>query len=500
MNKYVKAPNNISFKDCQNNNFKLSASLYKKLTMKNKHFKPVSDFFSRDLTRRDLGTEIGSLSYIDKSTHYFLRTKALQEHSFIPEITSESALPMRPVDFENMNLKKGDLLISKDSNVGEIVVLEKDYPNYMLSSAIYRLPVVDKWKYYLLAMLKHDIFREQLDSIVPKGATIRHAKTLFLNCLIPLPNKNEKNVIEYISVLTKAVVEKERLIKERYEKALSLIESELLENQGRKQFSYRLPMYSEIVESKRLDASLYSEYFQKEMFKIKNYKKGSVNIYELGFKLSRGQNLQVSNIGHSIYTSDYIKHFYKLILPKFLSKYGIPEKIEYLGNKNTLKTLEQGDLIFGAEGFEKGRSMVVLEEQDRVITNIHGITIQHKNKDINLSVFVKLFLDYLRNKGLIDLYAVGGNGGSLAQKYWESIPFPLFPEEKRFEIAKIYNDCKCIYNYKACTLANFAKNDAMFNENAGIYELDKSLKNLKTILNKAIDKIVNDEDVDIAFC
>ena len=77
--------------------------------------------------------------------------------------------------------------------------------------------------------------------------------------------------------------------------------------------------------------------------------------------------------------------------------------------------------------------MVVLEEQDRVITNIHGITIQHKNKDINLSVFVKLFLDYLRNKGLIDLYAVGGNGGSLAQKYWDSIPFPLFPEEKRFE-------------------------------------------------------------------
>lgn len=31
-----------------------------------------------------------------------------------------------------MNLKEGDIIISKDSNIGEIVILDKDYPNYML--------------------------------------------------------------------------------------------------------------------------------------------------------------------------------------------------------------------------------------------------------------------------------------------------------------------------------------------------------------------------------
>lgn len=499
MNKYVKSPDCISFKECKKNNFKLSSSLYTKFTMKNNHSKPVSEFLSRKLTNSDLGTEIGSLSYIDKSTHYFLRTKALQEHSLIPQIARESALPMRPADFENMNLKKGDLLISKDSNIGEIVILDKDYPNYMPSSAIYRLPVENKWKYYLLAMLKHDIFREQLDAVVPKGATIRHAKTLFLNCLIPLPNKNEKKVVEFVSVLTKAIVKKEILIQKRYEKALSLIENELQENQSRKKFLYQLPMYSEIIESKRLDTSLYSEYFQKEIFKIENYKNGSRNIYELGYDLSRGQNLQISNIGHSIYATEHVKNFYTLVLPKFLSKYGTIENVEYLGNKNSLKTLKQGDLIFGAEGFEKGRSIVVLEEQDKVITNIHGITIQHEEKDINLSIFVKLFLDYLRNKGLIDLYAVGGNGGSLAKKYWDSIPFPMFPKEKRLEIVRMYHNCTCAYNYKNFTLDNFATEDTLINENAGIYELDKSLKHLKVILNKTIEKIVNDEDVKIDF-
>lgn len=499
MNKYVNAPDCISFTDCQKNNFKLSPSLYAKFAMKNNCSKPVFEFLSRKLSNSDLGIEIGSLSYIDKSTHYFLRTKALQEHSFIPQISRESALSMRPADFENMNLKKGDLLISKDSNIGEIVILDKDYPNYMPSSAIYRLPVENKWKYYLLAMLKHDVFREQLDAVVPKGATIRHAKTMFLNCLIPLPKKNEKKIVEFVSILTKAIVEKEILIQKRYEKALNLIENELQKNQKKETFFYRFPMYSEIIESKRLDASLYSEYFQKEIFKIKNYKNGSRNIYELGYDLSRGQNLQISNIGHSIYATEHEKNFYTLMLPKFLSKYGTIEKIEYLGNKNFLKTLKQGDLIFGAEGFEKGRSIVVLEEQDKVITNIHGITIQHLENDINLSIFVKLFLDYLRKKGLIDLYAVGGNGGSLAKKYWDSIPFPVFPKEKQLEIVRMYHNCACVYNYGKFTLDNFIAEDSLTNASAGIYELDKSLKHLKGILNKTIEKIVDDEDVKIDF-
>ena len=47
----------------------------------------VKDFLKRDLQRKDLGVEVGSLNYIGQSTHYFIRTKALQSHSFLPEIT-----------------------------------------------------------------------------------------------------------------------------------------------------------------------------------------------------------------------------------------------------------------------------------------------------------------------------------------------------------------------------------------------------------------------------
>lgn len=116
-----------------------------------------------------------------------------------------------------MNLKEGDIIISKDSNIGEIVILDKDYPNYMLSGALYKLPVA-KYKYYLLAFIKHPIFREQLDFMVPKGATIRHAKTLFLDCKIPLPNTHVDETIRFIELLTQAIINKERLIRERHEK------------------------------------------------------------------------------------------------------------------------------------------------------------------------------------------------------------------------------------------------------------------------------------------
>lgn len=212
---YVGTPKSISFKSIVSKDYTLSSSQYKELIMKNTNFLYVKDFLTRDLERKDLGDEVGSVNYIGRSTHYFIRTKALQENTYLPEITSETALPIMPKVFKDMKLKKGDILISKDSNIGEIAILDKDYPNYMLSGAIYKLPIVDK-KHYLLAFIKHPIFRQQLDVLVPKGATIRHARTLFLDCKIPIPNSNTSKVIEYVESLMKAIINKEILIKERH--------------------------------------------------------------------------------------------------------------------------------------------------------------------------------------------------------------------------------------------------------------------------------------------
>ena len=58
--------------------------------------------------------------------------------------------------------------------------------------------------------------------------------------------------------------------------------------------------------------------------------------------------------------------------------------------------------------------------------------------ELKKGIYIKQILDYYRSKGIIDMMSVGGNGGSLAQKYWKNIIFPNFSEQKLNELTKLY--------------------------------------------------------------
>lgn len=500
-NSYVKTPTAISFSHIVEKDFTLSSSQYMDLVMPNQNFLFVRDFLSRPLQRKDLGVEVGSLNYIGQSTHYFLRTKALQQHSFLPEITSETALPIMPNCFVKMNLKKGDLIISKDSNIGEIVILDKDYPNFMLSGALYKLPVSER-KYYLLAFIKHNIFREQLDFMVPKGATIRHAKTMFLDCKIPMPNYNTEYTIKFIELLTQAIINKEQLIKERHEKILQLIEQELLSNQKPNKFKFELPRIKEIEEVGRLDTGMYCEEYKRLNFLIKNYAYGNNPITKINsgkVSITRGQNLQESNIGKSIYSDIPIKNFYRLCLSKEFNHYSTVEKFYYIGNPLKLKEIKQGEIIFSCRG-DMGRSIIFCKNVNNTITNIDNVHISFDGQELYRSIFVSQFLTFLKIKKYISKIAITGSGADSFTIYqFELLDIPNFPEEKQKEIALLYHDPTSIYQADTFTLDNFLEQDNAFNETAGIYELDKTAKQLKEILNRAINDIINDRKVQIRF-
>ena len=493
---YIRIPRQITLSEIIKNNYSFSSLNYIKVDIKNNNSHFLRDLLDRNLLSSDKGLEVGSQSYISKSNFYFIRTKGLQSESLLPSFTSESVVPILPISFKNMNLREGDIIISKDSNIGETIILDKDYPNYMLSGGLYKLPL-SKNKYYILGFMKSDFFKTQLNFMASKGSTIRHAKTLFLDCKIPFPNgKNSLNIINYFEILVQALINKEQEIIFKYNQINQLINQELNNGQKSNNFKFEYPTLEELLSMNRINAGIYSEYFKKQEFKIRNYKLGYKNIEELGFNISRGQNLQISAIGKSIYSDIKKPDFYTLILPKNLSLFGTVKKYEYLGNSNKLKTLKAGDIIFGAEGFEKGRSMVVFEDKDNSITNIHGITLNHSQNDITLSIFVKCFLDYLRNIKLIDLYAVGGNGGSLAQRYWDSISFPNFPHGVQKDIEKLYY---FVLPYKDISMQNFLEEDKKWNKMAGLFQIDESRVKIKEHLDKIINNIIEDKDIDIDF-
>lgn len=496
---YIDIPLYTTFNDISSKNFSLSATQYKSFCIKNKNIVTVRDFLSRDLERSDLGSEVGSEAYVEDSNYFFIKTKALQAETYLLEINKESVQSITPASFINSNLKKGDLLISKDGNVGEIAILDKDYPNTMLCGGIYKLPVAIK-KYYLLAFIKNNIFRQQIDFLVPRGSTIRHGKTKFLDCLIPMPNKNSSNTIKYVELLMEAIVNKEIEIKNKHEKILSAIHEELENNQLEHTFKYALPSIKDIEQLDRMDSSLYSESFKRKEFLITNYKCGYTSLTELGYYGVRGTSLENNFIKNRIDSVDYVDGFYKLIIPTNISKYGTVSKITYIGTSTRLKTIKTGDIIFGGEGYGKGKSFVVLEEDENIATNYHGIRIVcTSDEPISSKIFVKCMLTYLREKGLIDCYGVGGNGGHFAPAYFHLAKIPNFPEHVKQEIINLYHNPQVIFDTSTTTLENFLEYDKKFNLNAGIYELDKSMKHLQSKLEQAIECIADDEEVDISF-
>ena len=149
MANYIDVPSFTTFDEIAQKDFSFSASQYKTFCCKNKTLVPVSAFLSRDLTRNDLGVEIGSDAYVEHSGYYFIKTKALQSDTYLLSINKDSVQQMSPRVYVNMNLRKGDLLISKDSNVGEIAILDKDYPNTMLCSGIHPMADISHFIFFL---------------------------------------------------------------------------------------------------------------------------------------------------------------------------------------------------------------------------------------------------------------------------------------------------------------------------------------------------------------
>lgn len=487
----------VRFNDISINNSNLAPSQLEILSIPNENTQFVRDFLVRSLQKKDNGIEVGSANYIADSYKFFVKAKALQSHSFIPIINEETVSPIRPQVFCKCDLKESDIIISKDSNIGEVVMLDRDMPNHMLSGALYKLPVKDK-KYYLFAFLKHSYFLKQLDVMTPKGATIRHAGKRFLNCKIPLPAQSNKNeIVEYVETLVKSIIAKEREIKDKYLKILHEIGVEIKNNQNAAKFTSVVPKYLDVLSSGRLDASVYSEELKKIEFSVENYINGYETLKDMGYHAVRGPNLAVSIIGETIYTNAPSPNFYKLIQPTDISVYGTIYKERYLGNRSKLPTLKEGDIIFGAEG-NIGKCLVLCEEMNNAVTNYHGMSITiEEDRPLREKIFISLFILYLREKNYFEYYSVGGQGGSFGKEKVENIIIPCFPPQVVKDLVRLYYSNE---KFPFCnSLCDFRKSDAEWTREAGLFELSKMSSRLKTKLNLALDCIVNNKDVLINY-
>lgn len=496
---YLAIPREIGIDEIRQKKFSWSPHMYRKIKMPTNNFKSLRELLDYQ-NPFDKGIEPGSMWYMDRSTHYFIRTRALQKHSCLLYDQGEAIIPINPNVFKYYDLCDGDILLSKDSNVGECIIIDgDDYKNYMFSGGIVRIhPIIDK--YYLFSFLKNPLFKKQLIIETPRGATIKHAKSLWLDCLIPFPVGNDNLTIKYISVLTQAIIEKERAIKNRCNEIHQFFNLEINSQQKEKgylTYSYSYPNFNEVNNIGRMDAAIYGSDYKNKIIKLLNYKYGTKSPKQMGLEVTPGPSLEIKIIGTRVDSRNYKPGFYSLILPTNISQYGTMLEIPYLGTPKKLPLLNPGDIIFGESGSH--RSTVLIKHEGAFTTNAHGLYARHKDDDTTISIFFRCYFDWLYKNGIIDLLSVGGSGGHFSPVYFNDfIQVPDFPRNKQEAIARLYhndvNPPKDEY-----TLDSFVSWHRKWNQDLGIFELDLEMKNLRQMLAKVQDMVIKGEEFEVLF-
>lgn len=217
---------------------------------------------------------------------------------------------------------------------------------------------------------------------------------------------------------------------------------------------------------------------------------------KLGIRSRRGPNLAVSVIGKALYSDTPKSGWYELIRPVNISEYGTVGAREWLGSPKKLPVVSPGDLILGCEGFEKGRSLVLVEAPERCTTNFHGTVLFWPGAELWQTVFIRCFFAYLRAHGVIDWVGVGGSGGHMSPEYFDHLPFPRVPDKEQQRIARLYHN-PCTPPARKLTLTNFVSWHQEWDETLGIWELDREMKALQAELAAVQEKIIAGRSVQL---
>ncbi len=468
-------PTEVKFSEIKKN-VSLSPNNYKKLTIRNTHRHTIS-FYMDSNNPYTKGIEPGSNAYVPKSKQVFLRNSCINDIQF--SVDKDKYLYLNPNYYSGSMINDGDMLFCIDANIGDCCLFISDNEEIAFSSGMIKLNFQqEKYKYYVMAFMCDDYFREQLKAKTPKGATIRHSKGLFLECEIP--DCPQEWVYSMMEALIRNISYSEHSANTKLRKSEKLIEEEVCKHE----YNYINPSFQELNAKLRLDSGIYSNTVYQWRENIKRYVHGYSSLSGFGFKLKRGPNLAKRDLGRSIQTDTYRKGYSVLIYPSDISASGYILEVSYLGARNPIWYLDEKDILFATEG-TVGKTFAVCDETMHFTTNFHGTIIHptRKNIPIKKSIFLALYLNFMRYNKVFEKMSVGANGGSFAVGYWDNVIIPNVDDNFMDVLANLYN--------KKGNL-NPAIFNAMAIDDVGIYQLNAFLIKCKALLKCLCNDIKND--------
>ena len=470
-------PREISFSYINKVN-SLSPSNYSKTDILNTCQVEYAEYLDSDIPY-NTGIEPGSSAYVPKSNIQYIRNSCIDVYNYRTQHTKN--LYLNPNYQYNSVIDNEDVLLCKDANIGQTgVFLKETDAIYIYSSGILKLNFVsEEMKYYCLAFMRDEYFFNQLDTLTPKGSTIRHSGDNFLKCKIPEITKSVTAVLPVIKKLIRNICYSEMFSNEKMLKAIKLFAEEL-QCEG---FQYSEPNINTILSVHRLDAGYYSEIVESCDYSVRNYKNGYTSIEGYGYSIRRGPNLAKRDLGRSKKSKIFKKGYHTLVYPSDISDSGYILKSIYLGARNPVWFLKERDILFSAEG-TVGKVFAICNDKIKFTTNFHGIIITPKLKTITIdkSIVLALYLNYLRAIDYLNHISVGGQGGSLAVNYFDKIKIPKFPTSFRAVVSQLYhNDTQLspiIFNSEVLT-------------KAGVFELNQFRVVCSEVLNRIVSDIKN---------
>lgn len=501
---YIKELNYI--KEFQTQSFakySLSPRDYRVLNRKNENVVILKNLL--DKNKEYQGKSITSEAYTHFTSPYrFIKTGNINSPFLLDETSIDY---MIPYEGKGSYPKYNDVLIAKDGNgdgLGEACIYRKENKNNtdMISNEVHALRIKKEYLYYVFAFLKSTYFKSFFDLNTAQGSTMRHGKKISLDCPIPFPTtknyKEPNDVVKYLSMLVENAIDKEEQISIKNKAINQAIYDELISNQKNEQKHYHYPNKTTLLKEGRLDTGLYRPEYQKLYDLISNYTRG-VEPISKRYKFKRGQNLQISQIGLSIYSKTYKNNFYKLLTNTELKDDRTIDCFRYLGNSEKLDVLEENIVLLSADG-TVGRS-IFIDKIDNTITNIHMWIFKKRdnnNKNIYENIFLSCYLSWLKGQNFFEYIKDKANGGSIKEGHLNKYIFiPKFEEILQQKIANLYYHS--VVPCKDLSLANYLQCNKERNKQLGIYQLNFELLSLRNKINEVVFKIVNNESISICL-
>ncbi len=436
------------------------------------------------------GDEIGSDNYVTKSKYRFLKTVNISESYLVDFSTIEYCKPSSLVPPSN-----GDILIVKDGlgrGLGEVCLYSGTKENIdYLASGVICLKIESPKKFYIFSLLKSQHFKDFVNINTAQGSTLRHSKFASLEYKVPFPSiKNYKDPVKlenYISILTKIIIEKEKQIIVKRNQINEVIEKELLHNQ-KSNYEYSYPTIQELRNT-RFDTGLYSKRFRDVEVLINNYSKGYFKINLENFKSGSTPKTRIFN---SKYES------INWVTPTYINDDGFYDSSHTIRtpkpnniNKNCLLIINRTSK--GKKGEYVGISCFYdIDSYGKGFHNQGIYRIENMHKDE--LIFLSAMLNSKIYRKICGSFSIGSKMKEMKSIDFSNIKFPNFGSDVKDEIIKLY------YNPLE---SNFSFSNDLYeielnrNKSIGLFQLYYEINQIKNIIESLIKKIIYSEPVEL---